>query len=235
MTNAPAPAKVYPSLLAANHSTTEALCRDMRDVSGAADGLHYDVMQRPFVAGDSPITPRTVALGAEVAPHLARDVPLMVPEPGAHMIEEYAGMGAQWLTIHVEAYETGEALGMALQRIKAAGMRAGLALNPDTALDAVKPFLEHCDLVLLMTVVPGFGAQPFIEGCLPKIRALTEYIRDQHLPVMVGMDGGIKPETALKCIEAAAPGVQLMFVAGSSVFGKPGRAAREAAVRGLAL
>jgi ribulose-phosphate 3-epimerase len=218
---------VFPSLLAANHNSSDALAADMRSVSLCCEGLHYDVMNGgphgDFVVGSSPINHETVALGRETVPQLTRDVHLMVQRPGMDMFQLYYSGGAQWLTVHLEAYPDLGARVEALQSIRSLGMKPGIALNPDTDLTDLLPILERggCEMVLLMSVVPGKGGQGFIPSCLDKIRELGDFIRERGLPVTIGVDGGINADTARKCIAAAGEGVTVMLVAGAYIFGKP--------------
>ena len=153
------------------------------------------------------------------------DVHLMVEHP-SDWIEPFRSAGADILTIHVESAE--RHLHRALQAIRAAGMKAGVVLNPATPICTCVHLLSECDLVLLMSVNPGFGGQSFIPETLSKIRALKAEISARNLPTLIEIDGGVNPDTAKLCIEAGAD----VLVAGSAVFKAPDPRAMIAALRG---
>ena len=144
--------------------------------------------------------------------------------PADPFLEAFVEAGADIMTVHAEA---GPHLDRSLARIRDLGARAGVALNPATPPAAVEYVLDRCDLVLVMTVNPGFGGQSFLPSMLPKIRALRAMIAER--PIWLEVDGGIDPETARRCAEAGADA----FVAGSSVFrgGPAAYAANIAALR----
>ena len=153
------------------------------------------------------------------------DVHLMVEHP-SDWIEPFKAAGADILTIHVESSE--RHLHRALQAIHAAGMKAGVVLNPATPICTCVHLLSECDLVLLMSVNPGFGGQSFIPETLHKIRELKAEITARDLPTLIEIDGGVNPDTAKLCIEAGAD----VLVAGSAVFKAPDPKAMIAALRG---
>ena len=198
--------KIAPSILSADFANLE---RDVRLVeSGGADYIHVDVMDGHFVPN--------ITLGANIVSairpvtKLPLDCHLMIENP-ENYIEDFAKAGADIITVHVESTPH---IHRAIQMIKAAGVKAGVVLNPGTPVEAVKYVLAECDLVLVMTVNPGFGGQSFIEETLEKITELSalKEIKNYHYEIEV--DGGIVPETAAKCKLVGAD----VFVAGSYVY-----------------
>ena len=214
--------ELLPSILSADFANLE------REVQAAERGggtvIHVDVMDGHFVPN--------ITLGPPVVKSLRRatrlplDCHLMIENPEQWAIG-YAEAGAVNVTFHAEAASEPEQLA---GRLRAAGAMAGLALDPDTALDPVLPLLPAFDTLLLMTVKSGFGGQSFRTDVLPKIRSARRHIRSGHLRLVVEVDGGIDVTTIAAAAEAGAD----MFVAGSSVYGAsdPARAVealREAA------
>lgn len=202
--------KIAPSILSANFAAMgEAVSRLSAQ---GADWVHFDVMDGNFVPN--------ITFGPDMCKairpltDLPIDVHLMVEHP-SDWIEPFRKAGADILTIHVESSE--RHLHRVLQSIHAAGMRAGVVLNPATPIDACIHLLPECDLVLLMSVNPGFGGQSFIPETLRKIRSLRSEICARGLETLIEIDGGVNPETAKSCIEAGAD----VLVAGSAVFKAP--------------
>ena len=197
---------IAPSILAADFAR---LGEEISAVAAAgADYIHVDVMDGHFVPN---ITIGPAVVGAvRGATDLPFDVHLMI-SPVDPYIEEFAKAGANILTVHPEA---GPHLHRTIQRIKAAGLKAGVALNPATPAGVVAPVLEELDLVLVMSVNPGFGGQKFIASQLDKIAALREMIDRTGKNILLEVDGGVDPTTAPKAIAAGAN----MLVAGSAVF-----------------
>ena len=218
--NAPAPLKIAPSILSADFARMgDAVAR----LAGyGADWVHFDVMDGHFV----PNLTFGPMMCAAVRPltHLPLDVHLMVERPGDY-VEPFHAAGADCITFHVEADAH---VHRTLQSIRARGMRAGVVLNPATPVCMAEPVLPMCDLVLLMSVNPGFGGQAFIPEVLDKIRALRALIDARGLPTEIEVDGGINPDTARLCAAAGAT----VLVAGSSVFRADDPAAMIAALRG---
>ena len=208
--------QVLPSLLAADYGSLAEEIR--RAEASGADALHLDIMDAHFVPNLS-FGLDVVALSRRVAPPFYRHVHLMLTRPDLYL-ESFAAAGAQTIQIHVEADCD---LHVELPRIRALGLRAALALNPETPAEAVFPYLSLCDEVLVMTVHPGYGGQSFIADCLPKISAIRRHAPD--LDIMV--DGGINAETARLAAQAGAN----QLVAGSYLFKQSDMAAAVAALR----
>ncbi len=200
---------IAPSILSADFSR---LGEEVRAVTAAgADVIHVDVMDGHFVPNIT-IGPLVVKAVRKVT-ELPLDVHLMIENPERYL-EDFAQAGADWITVHVE---TGYHLHRTVHRIKELGKKAGVVLNPATPLAMVEHLLADVDLVMLMSVNPGFGGQSFIPATLPKIRRLREMITERGLPTGIEVDGGISPETLPEAVAAGAN----IFVAGSAVFGKP--------------
>jgi len=183
--------------------------------------IHVDVMDGHFVPTIT-IGPLVVEAVRKVT-ELPLDVHLMVENP-ERLIDDFAKAGADWITIHVE---TGYHLHRSVNRIKDLGKKAGVVLNPATPLNTLDYLLEEIDLVMLMSVNPGFGGQSFIPSTLGKLRALKKMIEERGLATGIEVDGGVSPKTIGPIREAGAN----IFVAGSAIFGQPDYAAVIAALR----
>jgi ribulose-phosphate 3-epimerase len=203
-----------PSLLASDHAALGKGAAAVADLG--LKWLHLDMMDGHFVPNLS-FGPETLASLRRDGSRLFFDTHLMLSEPHK-FVEPFAKAGASRITIHVEpSYDHAAAL----EAIRGHGCRAGIALNPGTPADAVEPFLGQVDLVLVMTVQPGFGGQSFREDMLPKIAQVDRWRSERRLNLRIEVDGGIECANAAMCRAKGAD----TFVAGTSFFAAPDRAA----------
>jgi ribulose-phosphate 3-epimerase len=214
--------KIAPSILSADFSR---LGDEVRAVDRAgADYIHVDVMDGHFVPNIT-IGPLVVEAVRKVTT-LPLDVHLMIENPDLY-IPDFARAGADFIVVHAEATRH---LHRTVQLIKSLGKKAGVSFNPATPLHQLDYLLEELDLVLLMTVNPGFGGQSFIEACLPKIHNLRGMLDRRGLETILEVDGGVKIENIARISHAGAD----VFVAGSAVFGSSDYATTIGALKRLA-
>lgn len=213
--------KIAPSILSADFAK---LGEEIKDVElGGADYIHVDVMDGHFVPNIT-IGPLIVEAIRPIT-KLPLDVHLMIENPDTY-IEAFANAGADYITVHVEACKH---LHRTISLIKSLGVKAGVVLNPATPVSTIQHVIKDIDMVLLMSVNPGFGGQSFIPEVLPKIRSVKE-MADQLNPTLeIEIDGGVNAETAKLCVEAGAN----VLVAGSAVYNQSDRKKAIEAIRGL--
>ncbi len=213
--------QISPSVLSADFAR---LAEEAESVAGVADWVHVDVMDNHFVPN--------LTLGLPVVESLLKhaslplDCHLMIEDPD-RWAPPYAEAGARNVTVHAEA---ARAPVRTLRAIRAAGARAGLAVNPGTAIEPYEGLLPEVDMLLLMTVEPGFGGQHFLDLVLPKLRRARELITRHGGSVWLQVDGGVDAETIGRCAEAGAD----VFVAGSAVYNADDPAAAVRSLRGHA-
>lgn len=198
--------KVAPSILAGDFGYLADAAKRIAD--SGADAIHLDIMDGHFVPNIT-MGPQAVA-AVNRATDLFLDVHLMIYNPFDY-VERFVAAGADRITFHLEATEDVQDT---LDFIKRCNIQAGLAFNPETSMSLIPKYLDRCDMVLLMTVHPGFGGQEFIPKVLEKIKFTRDVCTKLNIPMEIEVDGGINPETAKKCIENGAN----ILVAGTYVF-----------------
>ena len=211
--------KIAPSILSADFANLQ---RDIQRIS-AADYVHVDVMDGLFVPNITIGIPVVKSLRPTTT--LPLDVHLMIDRP-VRYVEQFCDAGADIVTCHVES-DTEENTLEALRLIRAKGKKAGVVVKPKTPASAVLPFIELCDIILVMTVEPGFGGQKFMADMMPKVETIRGYIDAMNPSCELEVDGGIDPTTSPLVKEAGAN----VLVTGSAVFGKEDRAAAIDAIR----
>ena len=212
--------KIAPSILSADFANLE---RDIQRIS-TADYVHVDVMDGMFVSNITIGIPVVKSLRPTTA--LPLDVHLMIVEP-VRYVEQFCDAGADLVTVHVES-DTPENIHAAIDKIHAKGKKAGIVLKPKTPAEAALPYLEKVELILVMTVEPGFGGQKFMADMMPKVSAIRAWIDEKNPACELEVDGGVDPETCKTCIAAGAN----VLVAGSAVYKAADIPARIAALRG---
>lgn len=213
--------KIAPSILSADFAR---LGEEVDNViKSGADIVHFDVMDNHYVPNLT-VGPMVCKALRDYGVAAPIDVHLMV-EPVDGLIEAFAAAGASWITFHPEASRH---IDRSLQLARDLGCKAGLVLNPATGLEVVRHVLDRLDVLLLMSVNPGFGGQAFIPEALNKLRAARQLIDASGRDIRLEIDGGVGPDNIAAIAAAGAD----TFVAGSAIFGKPDRAAAVAALRG---
>jgi ribulose-phosphate 3-epimerase len=201
--------KIAPSILSADFSR---LKDEIQAVQAAgADWLHVDVMDGHFVPNIT-IGPVVVESIRKVT-HIPLDVHLMITDPDKYA-PEFINVGADWVSIHPDTCVNPN---RSLQKIRELGVKASIAVNPDIPVENVESYLTEIDMILMMTVFPGFGGQPFIPDVLPKIAQIRRIIDQRKLPVLVEADGGIKVDNIDLVVRAGAE----VIVSGSGIFKTP--------------
>ena len=208
-------ALISPSILAADFANLE---RDIHDLeANGADWVHVDIMDGIFVPNISIGIPVVQAI--RPVTKLPLDVHLMIDRP-IRYVEQFVKAGADWLTIRIEADQPQNTL-EALDKIHALGCKAGIVLKPKTPAEAAIPYLEKCDMILVMTVEPGFGGQKFMADQMGKVKQLREWMDDINPDCHIEVDGGVDANTHSLCKENGAD----VLVAGSAYFKASDRAA----------
>ena len=215
-------AKIAPSILSADFANLE---RDIHDLEkNGADFVHVDIMDGIFVPNISIGIPVVQAL--RPVTDLPLDVHLMIDRP-IRYVEQFVKAGADFVTIHIEADQPQNTL-EALDKIHELGCKAGIVLKPRTPAEAAIPYLEKCDMILVMTVEPGFGGQKFMADQMDKVRQLKEWMDDINPECLIEVDGGVDANTCAVCKEAGAN----VLVAGSAYFKAADRAAFVKTIQG---
>ena len=215
-------AKIAPSILSADFVNLE---RDIRALAdNGADFVHVDVMDGIFVPNITIGIPVVAAI--RKITELPLDVHLMIDRP-VRYVEDFVKAGADYLTIHIEADQPQNTL-EALDKIHELGCKAGIVLKPKTPAEAAIPYLEKCDMILIMTVEPGFGGQKFMADQMDKVRQIKEWLDDVNPECLLEIDGGVDANTHTVCKENGAN----VLVAGSAYFKAADRAAFVKTIQG---
>lgn len=211
--------QIAPSMLAADFLHLE---KDVQTVNRYADLFHLDVMDGVFVPNISFGFPVIEAIAQKAEKPM--DVHLMIVQPEKY-VERFAKVGAEMISFHLNATDDPAAV---LKQIRSLGVKAGLVINPDIAVEDLYPYLKDADFILLMSVFAGFGGQKFIEATYERVRSLSAEIKRQGLSIPIQVDGGVSASNASALVEAGAE----ILVAGSAVFKAEDPAAVIAAMRG---
>lgn len=202
---------VSPSLLSANFANLEADIKKVEDAG--ADWLHFDVMDGHFVPNISFGLPVLKSISKKH--NMVNDVHLMISNPTKYA-KRFIEAGADYLTFHYEAVENEQEMIELINIIHENNAKVGVSIKPNTPATVMLPLLDKIDMVLVMSVEPGFGGQSFMESALDKIALLKKYINDNNINCLVEVDGGVDGTTGPRCVSAGAD----VLVAGSYIFGK---------------
>lgn len=200
--------KISPSLLSADFSCLEESIEAVRD----AEMLHLDIMDGHFVPNIS-FGPCVIRKIRPITNQIF-DTHLMISHPRDY-IDDFVDCGSDMITVHAESFKDVDEIREAVSEINDRGIKSGLSINPPTEFETIKEVLEDLDLLLIMTVNPGFGGQGFMEEVVPKIEKASDYVQEHELDLEISVDGGISPKTAPSVVEAGAD----VLVAGSAIFG----------------
>jgi len=211
--------KISPSILSADFAKLGAEVEDIKN--GGAEMAHIDVMDGMFVPNMSFAFPIISSL--KKVTDIFLDVHLMIEKPERY-IDRFIDSGADLITFHLEATDDAD---LCIEMIKKRGVKAAVSVKPNTPIEAVYPYLDRCDMILVMTVEPGYGGQSLIPFCLDKVKSLREEITARGLNVDIQVDGGINEKTASDAVKAGAN----ILVAGSAVFNYADRKAAIDALR----
>mgnify|MGYP003275506109 CR=1 FL=1 len=200
---------ISPSVLSANFADLKTDIKKIEE--GGASWLHYDVMDGHFVPNIS--FGYSILSDVRKVTDLFLDVHLMISDPNKYL-DDFIKAGADLITFHYESYDNLDQIKTVITKIKDQGIKAGISIKPNTSVEAIRPLLSDLDLVLVMSVEPGFGGQSFMLNAVDKIKTLRNWIDQDKIQCLIEVDGGINEETGKQCQAAGAD----VLVAGSYIF-----------------